>query len=65
MIRVDPGDPYDGVGWSKLDVSAQDKIDSEYIMWGRKQVFAQSTEDSKANIPEVLRPRVADNQWPY
>jgi 3',5'-cyclic AMP phosphodiesterase CpdA len=65
MIRVDPGDPYDGVGWSKIDVSAQDKVDTEYVMWGRKQVFAQSVEDSFANIPEVLRPRVADNMWPY
>jgi len=65
MIRVDPGDPYDGVGWSKFDMPADDKVSTEYIMWGRKQVFAQSTEDSKANIPEILRPRIADNMYPY
>jgi calcineurin-like phosphoesterase family protein len=65
MIRVDPGDPYDGVGWSPLSVAANDKIDTEYVMWGRKEVFAQSTEDSFANIPEILKPRVADNMWPY
>jgi 3',5'-cyclic-AMP phosphodiesterase len=35
------------------------------VMWGRKEVFAQSTEDSFANIPEILKPRVADNMWPY
>jgi Icc protein len=65
MIRVDPGDIYDGVGWSKIDVSADDKVDTEYVMWGRKEVFAQSTEDSHANIPEILRPRIADNMYPY
>lgn len=65
MIRVDPGDPFDGVGWSPMSVSAQDKIDTEYVMWGRKEVFAQSTEDSFANIPEILRPRIADNMYPY
>ena len=27
MIRVDPGDHFDGVGWGKIDVSAQDKVD--------------------------------------
>ena len=22
MIRVDPGDPFDGVGWAKLEMAA-------------------------------------------
>ena len=66
MIRVDPGDIYDGVGWGKVDVTAKDDVDVEYVMWGRKEVFAQSPEDaSKASIPEVLRPRIADTIWPY
>jgi 3',5'-cyclic AMP phosphodiesterase CpdA len=66
MIRVDPGDIYDGVGWGKVDVTAKDEVGVEYVMWGRKEVFAQSPEDSsKASIPEVLRPRIADTIWPY
>ena len=65
MIRVDPGDLFDGVGWGKLDVSAQDKVETEYVMWGRKQVFVQSPEDYSKSIPEVLRPRIADTLWPY
>jgi Icc protein len=66
MIRVDPGDIYDGVGWEKVDVSAQDRVDVEYVMWGRKEVLAQTPADSsKASIPEVLRPRIADTIWPY
>jgi 3',5'-cyclic-AMP phosphodiesterase len=65
MIRVDAGDHFDGVGWSKIDVSAQDKVEAEYVMWGRKQVFVQSPEDYSKSIPEVLRPRIADTLWPY
>jgi Icc protein len=66
MIRVDPGDIYDGVGWGKVDVTDKDRVDVEYVMWGRKEVFAQSPEDaSKVSIPEVLRPRIADTIWPY
>jgi 3',5'-cyclic-AMP phosphodiesterase len=33
-------------------------------MW-RKQVFAQSPEDYSKSIAEILRPRMADNMWPY
>jgi len=65
MIRVDPGDIYDGVGWGKVDVTDKDKVDVEYVMWGRKEVFAQSPEDASKSIPEVLRPRIADTIWPY
>ena len=42
MIRADPSDFYDGVGWSKIDVNAQDQVSTEYVMWGRKEVFAKS-----------------------
>jgi calcineurin-like phosphoesterase family protein len=65
MIRVDPGDPYDGVGWSKLNVSDRGKVDAEYIMWGRKEVFIQSPEDSSMYSQEILQPRIADKLWPY
>ena len=65
MIRVDPGDPFDGVGWGKMSVSADDKVDTEYVMWGRKEVFVQSPEDYDKSIPEVIRPRIADNMYPW
>jgi len=64
MIRVDPGDFYDGVGRSDLTMN-KDRIETEYIMWGRKEVFVQSAADSSLSHQEVLRPRIADNEWPY
>jgi 3',5'-cyclic-AMP phosphodiesterase len=66
MIRVDPGDFYDGVGWSKLTMN-NDRIENEYVMWGRKQVFATdiSGPDSSLSQPEILRGRVADRLYPY
>ena len=65
MIRVDPGDPFDGVGWGKWTVDANDNVSNEYIMWGRKQVFVQSPDDHDKSIPEVIRPRIADNMYPF
>jgi 3',5'-cyclic AMP phosphodiesterase CpdA len=65
MIRVDPGDPYDGVGWSKVDVTAQDQVGIDYVMWGRKEIYPRSPADSSESIPETLRPRIADREWPY
>jgi 3',5'-cyclic-AMP phosphodiesterase len=65
MIRVDPGDPFDGVGWETVNVNADDKVDVEYIMWGRKEVFVRSPEDHDKSIGEVIRPRIADNQYPW
>ena len=64
MIRVDPGDMYDGVGWTTLAMN-KDRIDTEYIMWGRKEVFVQSPSDSSLSNAEVLRPRMADQLGPY
>jgi predicted phosphohydrolase len=63
MIRVDPGDIYDGVGYEKI--AFNDKVDVEYVMWGRKEVLAKSTSDSSLSQPEVLRPRMADQIGPY
>jgi 3',5'-cyclic AMP phosphodiesterase CpdA len=67
MIRVDPGDPYDGVGWGNLSMTAADKVETEYVIWGRKQIFAEAQVDSGTgdNDNQILRPRIADNMWPY
>ncbi len=61
MIRVDPGDHFDGVGWGKLSMSGAAKIDGEYMMW-RKEVFASADVDSGTgdNRNQVLTPRIAD-----
>jgi hypothetical protein len=64
MIRADPGDFFDGVGWSDISMK-NDRIETEYIMWGRKQVFVQSEADSSLSQPEILRPRIADRIGPY
>ena len=63
MIRVDPGDTYDGVGWGKLSGAVAKNSDVQYQMWGRKEVFAQSLSDSSLSHPEVLHARIADNGW--
>ena len=61
LVRVDPGDHFDGVGWSKLAVTAAGKVDNEYMMW-RKDVFATTKVDSGTgdNDNQVLSPRIAD-----
>jgi 3',5'-cyclic AMP phosphodiesterase CpdA len=67
MIRADPGDHFDGVGWSTLDVTAQDRVETEYHIWGREQDLAVAEADSGTadNINQRLSARIADNQWPY
>lgn len=61
MVRVDPGDQFDGVGWGKINVPSSGKVAYEYMMW-RKDVYAQSQVDSGTgdNDNQVLSPRVAD-----
>jgi calcineurin-like phosphoesterase family protein len=65
MIRVNPGDHFDGVGWGKLSVKAP-RVDHQYMMW-RKDVYAEAEVDSGTgdNDNQRLRPRVADQMWPY
>jgi Icc protein len=65
MVRVNPGNHFDGVGWSKLSVVA-DRVENEYKMW-RKDVFAEADVDSGTgdNINQRLSPRIADRMWPY
>jgi 3',5'-cyclic-AMP phosphodiesterase len=61
MIRADPGDHFDGVGWSALDMSGAGRVENEYRMW-RKEVFAKAPADSgtEDNRNQVLSPRIAD-----
>ena len=61
MVRVDPGDHFDGVGWGKITVPASGKVGYEYMMW-RKDVYAQSQVDSGIgdNSNQILSPRYAD-----
>lgn len=61
MIRADPGDHFDGVGWSTLSTTAAGRVENEYKMW-RKQVFAEAPDDSgtEDNRNQILSPRIAD-----
>jgi Icc protein len=61
MIRADPGDHFDGVGWSSHTMTAAGRVENEYKMW-RKEVFAVAPEDSGTddNRNQVLSPRIAD-----
>jgi 3',5'-cyclic-AMP phosphodiesterase len=61
MIRADPGDHFDGVGWSNLAMTSGARVDNDYRMW-RKEVFAEAAEDSGTgdNRNQVLTPRIAD-----
>ncbi|MBS1256415.1 MAG: 3',5'-cyclic adenosine monophosphate phosphodiesterase CpdA [Deltaproteobacteria bacterium] len=65
-VRVDPGDPFDGVGWAKHRWSQQDRIDHDYMMWDR-DVYADATWDSGTgdNPGLALRSRVVDKIWQY
>ena len=63
MIRADPGDFYDASA-GRISMK-NDRIQTEYIMWGRKEVFVQSAPDSSLSQPQILRPRIADQIGPY
>jgi len=67
MLRADPGDHFDGVGWGKLAMQA-DKVDYTYQMWREpKNVYADKAVDSGTgdNRNQRLSPRMADKMWPY
>src|SRR5882762_1143886 len=66
QVRADPGDHFDGVGYSRLTMTAANKIENEYVMW-RKDVFAEAPVDSGCgdNVNQSLHPRMADQEWPY
>lgn len=61
MIRADPGDHFDGVGWSSLAMTSGARVEYEYKMW-RKEVYASEPVDSGTadNRNQVLTPRIAD-----
>jgi Icc protein len=66
LVRVDPGDHFDGVGWSRLAMTAAGRVENEYVMW-RKDILADAPWDSGCadNINQMLQPRIADREWPY
>jgi 3',5'-cyclic-AMP phosphodiesterase len=66
MVRADPGDHFDGVGYSRLTMNAANKIENEYVMW-RKDVFGETPYDSGCadNVNQIVHPRIADQEWPY
>lgn len=65
MVRADPGDHFDGVGWGRQSFDGS-RVDNQYKMW-RKEVFATAAVDSGTgdNRNQILSPRVADRDWPY
>src|SRR5438093_11434444 len=67
-VRVDPGDHFDGVGWSQLTMSAANKIENDYMMWRKKDhILAEAQVDSGCgdNGNQVLSPRLADPEVQY
>jgi Icc protein len=66
MERADPGDPFDGVGYSRLTLGANGRVENEYVMW-RKDVYGVAPQDSGCadNVNQIVHPRIADREWPY
>lgn len=67
MVRANPGNHFDGVGWSRLTL-ANARVDNEYMMWRKgKEIIASADVDSGTgdNVNQILSPRVADRMWPY
>jgi 3',5'-cyclic-AMP phosphodiesterase len=61
MVRADPGDHFDGVGWSRLTMASTGRVENEYKMW-RKDIFATAAVDSGTgdNGNQILTSRIAD-----
>jgi 3',5'-cyclic AMP phosphodiesterase CpdA len=61
MVRADPGDPYDGVGWADLSMSGAGRVENQYKMW-RKDIFADAPADDGTddNRNQVISPRFSD-----
>jgi hypothetical protein len=67
-VRADPGDHFDGVGWSQLTVEGAGKVQNEYMMWRKKEhIFADAAHDSGCgdNMNQPLSARLADREWHY
>jgi len=69
MVRADPGDHFDGVGWDKISMGPNGFDTHEYMQWNERegQVFAEKQVDSGTgdNPTQHLQRRVADGMWPY
>src|SRR5256712_8001481 len=67
LVRVDPGVHFDGVGWSRLTMTAAEKIETEYVMWRKKEILVEAPWDSGCgpNMNQALRPPIADRHWSY
>jgi hypothetical protein len=68
MVRADPGDHFDGLGWDRLAL-AGGAVENEYVMWrgAKDAVLAKAPYDSGCadNVNQELHARVADRMWPY
>jgi 3',5'-cyclic AMP phosphodiesterase CpdA len=67
MVRANPGNHFDGVGWSRLSMNNA-RVDNEYVMWRKdKTILSDAPWDSGTgdNVNQKLSPRVADRMWPY
>jgi hypothetical protein len=62
MVRANPGDHFDGVGWGQVTFHAGDRqeVENEYMMW-RQDILATAAVDSGTgdNPTQVLSPRPA------
>ena len=59
MVRVDPGDHFDGVGWGQMTFDPKKiEVGYEYKMW-RKDIFADAAVDSGTgdNPTQITWPR--------
>ncbi|MGI9305209.1 MAG: metallophosphoesterase family protein [Gammaproteobacteria bacterium] len=68
MVRVDPGDHFDGVGWSDLSVASAGEVDTDYKMWRESgHIIAEAAVDSGTgdNDNQILSGRIADRMWQY
>lgn len=67
MLRVDPGDHFDGLGWSLIAMDTNG-VDNTYKMWRKPEhIIAEASHDSGTgdNDNQILSRRVADKMWPY
>ena len=58
MVRANPGNHFDGVGWSRLTFDGT-RMENEYVMWRKtKTVLAETAVDSGTgdNVNQILSP---------
>lgn len=68
MLRVDPGDHFDGVGWDLIDMDTNGVANNTYKMWRKPEhILAVAVDDSGTgdNGNQILSRRIADKMWPY